>query len=122
MNNITCTEIEGAMYGFPRIHFSNKFIQEAKELGKAPDFLYCLEMVNKTGIMTVPGSGFLQQKGTHHFRITNLVTPNEKMEKVLDELKVWNNQWHRDHWTQVVSKYLISISDWLHNEYITDVT
>jgi alanine transaminase len=54
-------------------------------------------MVNKTGIMTVPGSGFLQQKDTHHFRITNLVTPNEKMEKVLDTLKVWNDQWHKMH-------------------------
>ena len=26
MKQITCTEIEGAMYGFPQIHFSNKFI------------------------------------------------------------------------------------------------
>lgn len=26
MKNITCTEVEGAMYGFPRVHFSQKFI------------------------------------------------------------------------------------------------
>jgi len=26
MKNVTCTEIEGAMYGFPRVHFSQKFI------------------------------------------------------------------------------------------------
>ena len=26
MKNISCTEIEGAMYGFPRGHFSQKFI------------------------------------------------------------------------------------------------
>jgi len=26
MENVTCTEIEGAMYGFPRLHFSQKFI------------------------------------------------------------------------------------------------
>ena len=26
MKQITCTEIEGAMYGFPQIHFSQKFI------------------------------------------------------------------------------------------------
>ena len=58
MKQITCTEIEGAMYGFPQIHFSQKFIQEAKKQGKQPDFIYCLEMVDKTGIMTVPGSGF----------------------------------------------------------------
>jgi aspartate/methionine/tyrosine aminotransferase len=58
MSNVTCTEIEGAMYGFPRVHFSQKFIQEAKDVGKEPDFLYCMDMVNQTGIMTVPGSGF----------------------------------------------------------------
>jgi alanine transaminase len=58
MRNITCTEIEGAMYGFPRIHFSEKFIEEAAQAGKEPDFLYCMDMVNQTGIMTVPGSGF----------------------------------------------------------------
>ena len=46
--------------------------------------MYCLEMVDKTGIMTVPGSGFGQQKGTYHFRITNLVNPTSHMEQVLE--------------------------------------
>lgn len=83
MKNVTCSEIEGAMYAFPRVHFSQKFIKEAESIGKKPDFLYCMEMVNKTGIMTVPGSGFGQQKDTYHFRITNLVSPTSEMEKVL---------------------------------------
>ena len=30
MNQITCTEIEGAMYAFPRIHFSSKYVEECK--------------------------------------------------------------------------------------------
>ena len=30
MNQITCTEIEGAMYAFPQVHFSKRFIKEAK--------------------------------------------------------------------------------------------
>jgi len=46
MKQVTCTEIEGAMYGFPRVHFSQKFINEALSQGKQPDFLYCMEMVN----------------------------------------------------------------------------
>lgn len=46
------------MYAFPRIHLSEKAIAEAKKRGVAPDSLYCLELVNETGIMTVPGSGF----------------------------------------------------------------
>ena len=97
MSNVTCTEIEGAMYGFPRVHFSQKFIQEAKDVGKEPDFLYCMDMVNQTGIMTVPGSGFKQAPGTYHFRITNLVTPAEKMESVLKRLKTFNDKWHKMH-------------------------
>lgn len=29
MNNISCSEIEGAMYAFPQIHFSRKFLKHA---------------------------------------------------------------------------------------------
>ena len=29
MKQVTCTEIEGAMYGFPKLHFSQKFIDAA---------------------------------------------------------------------------------------------
>merc|ERR1712150_97143 len=97
MKNVTCTEIEGAMYGFPRIHFSEKFIQEAHSQGVEPDFIYCMDMVNETGIMTVPGSGFQQEPGTYHFRITNLITPIQKMETVLDKLASFNNKWQAAH-------------------------
>lgn len=34
--------------------------QEAEKVGKSPDFLYCKEMLESTGIVTVPGSGFRQ--------------------------------------------------------------
>ena len=61
MKNVTCSEIQGAMYAFPRIHLSKGAIAEAKKRGVAPDFLYCLDMVDETGIMTVPGSGFGQK-------------------------------------------------------------
>lgn len=97
MTNVSCTEIQGAMYAFPRVEFSKKFIEEAKAKGKSPDFLYCLEMVNKTGIMTVPGSGFGQKDGTYHFRITNLVTPTSKMAEVMDTLRKFNEEFHRTH-------------------------
>merc|ERR1712151_96401 len=96
MKQITCTDIEGAMYGFPRIHFSQKFIDNAHAQGKQPDFLYCMEMVNNTGIMTVPGSGFGQEPGTYHFRLTNLVSPTSNMERVLENLKKFNDKFHAD--------------------------
>ena len=97
MNNVTCTDIEGAMYGFPRLHFSQKFIEEAKSQGKAPDFIYCMEMVNKKGIMTVPGSGFGQKEGSYHFRITNLVNPTSHMQEVLEQLKQFNDEFMATH-------------------------
>lgn len=52
-----------------------------------------MDLVEQTGIMTVPGSGFGQMPGTYHFRITNLVTPNERMADVLEKLKVFNEKW-----------------------------
>jgi len=45
--------------------------------------MYCMDMLNQTGIMTVPGSGFGQKPGEYHFRITNLVMPTEEMSDTL---------------------------------------
>jgi len=58
MHNITCNKIEGAMYAFPSVKMSPKAIARAKLQNVTPDFMYCMDMLNETGIMTVPGSGF----------------------------------------------------------------
>jgi aspartate/methionine/tyrosine aminotransferase len=34
--------------------------QAAKKTGKAPDFFYCKQLLEETGIVTVPGGGFKQ--------------------------------------------------------------
>lgn len=94
MRNVTCSEVQGAMYAFPRVHLSDKAIEAAKQLNVSPDFLYCLDLVNETGIMTVPGSGFGQKEGEYHFRITNLVCPTEQMKVTLDNLKAFNERFH----------------------------
>ena len=49
-----------------------KAIAAAKARGVEPDFLYCEELLDTTGICTVPGSGFGQEEGTYHFRTTFL--------------------------------------------------
>ena len=94
MNNLSCTEIEGAMYAFPQIHFTRKYLKHAKALGRNADSLYCMELLENTGIMVVPGSGFGQQEGTFHFRITNLMTPTERMEEALVHLNDFNDKFH----------------------------
>ena len=58
-----------------------KAIAAAKARGVEPDFLYCEELLDTTGICTVPGSGFGQEEGTYHFRTTFL--PQEVREQVV---------------------------------------
>ena len=77
MKNITTNDVEGSMYAFPQIKFSQKAIQAAGN--QSPDLFYCLEVLKNTGIALVPGSGFKQKPGTYHFRITTLILPEEKL-------------------------------------------
>ena len=60
------------MYLFPTIDFPPSYIAHAKSLQKSPDTLYCIELLKETGVVTVPGSGFLQKEGTWHIRCTFL--------------------------------------------------
>jgi len=82
------------MYGFPQVKFSDKALKAAAKEGLPADAMYCMDMVNETGIMTVPGSGFGQKEGTYHFRMTNLVTPTSEMIETLDLLQKFNTEFH----------------------------
>lgn len=72
MEGVSCQPPEGAMYLFPQITLPKKAIEEAKSLGEVPDELYCLQLLEETGICVIPGSGFGQKEGTWHFRTTFL--------------------------------------------------
>jgi alanine transaminase len=77
LEGVTCNEAEGAMYAFPKVTLPEKFVTEAAAGGKmAPDALYCMKLLESTGIVVVPGSGFGQVEGTWHFRTTFL--PSEE--------------------------------------------
>lgn len=56
------------MFPARRITLPEKAITEAGRLQRAPDWLYCKELLEATGIVVVPGSGFGQKEGTYHFR------------------------------------------------------
>ena len=73
------------MYAFPRVRLPPKAVEEAARQGRKPDFLYCLELLNQTGITCVPGSGFEQQDGTFHFR-TTVLPPEEQIGEVIRRL------------------------------------
>jgi alanine transaminase len=59
-----------------------KAIKEAQKRNMEPDALYCIELLENTGIVVVPGSGFGQVDGTYHFR-TTILPPEEKINDVV---------------------------------------
>ncbi|KPP75618.1 hypothetical protein Z043_105123 [Scleropages formosus] len=86
---IKCNPVQGAMYAFPRIFIPPQAIEEAKALGMPPDMLYCLRLLEETGICIVPGSGFGQKEGTYHFRMT-ILPPTEKLKVLLEKLSAFH--------------------------------
>lgn len=69
---MSCQPAEGAMYLFPQIEMPEKAVAKAKEAGKPADVMYALELLDATGICAVAGSGFGQEDGTYHIRVTAL--------------------------------------------------
>lgn len=82
---ISCNAAEGAMYLFPSIVIPPKAIAAASAAGLAPDEFYCIKLLEATGLVVVPGSGFRQVKGTWHFR-TTFLPPDNVLQEVLPKL------------------------------------
>lgn len=55
--NIKCHAIEGAMYAFPRIFLTPSALEAAQAKNLEPSEYFCRQMLERTGIITVPGSG-----------------------------------------------------------------
>lgn len=73
---MSCQPSQGALYAFPRVDLSPKAVGAASAAGKAADTFYCLSLLDATGIVVVPGSGFGQAEGSWHFRST--ILPSEE--------------------------------------------
>ncbi|XBW36504.1 hypothetical protein QEN19_002081 [Hanseniaspora menglaensis] len=93
LEGIECQKPQGAMYLFPRLFLSDNVISIAKAKGLQPDEFYCLELLENTGICTVPGSGFGQFPGTWHLRTTFLPSGTE-----------WITRWENFH-KEFMDKY-----------------
>lgn len=79
---VSCQQTEGALYSFPSVKLPASFVESARMQSKAPDVLYCLELLDATGLCTVPGSGFKQAEGTFHFR-TTILPAEDKFDDIL---------------------------------------
>lgn len=60
LEGVTCNKAEGAMYLFPQLRLPQKAIDAAKSVNTAPDGFYARRLLEATGIVVVPGSGFGQ--------------------------------------------------------------
>lgn len=69
---VTCVDSPGALYLYPQITLSPEAQAAAHAQGQEPDAFYALRLLERTGICVVPGSGFGQEKGTWHYRVTCL--------------------------------------------------
>nr|AIT69943.1 alanine transaminase [Symphyocladia latiuscula] len=87
---VSCNNSQGAMYLFPKITMPEKAIQESFKQGfSSPDDLYCMQMLEQTGICTVPGSGFGQKEGTYHFR-TTFLPPEDQIDNVIEQMRTFH--------------------------------
>ncbi|KAF3647501.1 Alanine aminotransferase 2 [Capsicum annuum] len=91
LEGVTCNKAEGAMYLFPRINLPDKAIKAAEEAKTAPDAFYAKRLLNATGIVVVPGSGFGQRPGTWHFRCT-ILPQEDKIPAIVSRLTEFHKQ------------------------------
>lgn len=91
LEGVSCQKVEGAMYAFPTITLRPGAIEAAKKEGVQPDLFYCIQMLNQTGVVVVPGSGFGQEPGTWHFRMT--ILPEETtLTKTMGEIEAFHRR------------------------------
>nr|CCC89394.1 putative alanine aminotransferase [Trypanosoma congolense IL3000] len=92
IRGIKCQPVEGAMYAFPTIEFPPEYARRHEELNAkegrelALDARWALELLENTGVVVVPGSGFGQKPGTLHFRMT-ILPPEKQMDRVVKALR-----------------------------------
>lgn len=90
LEGMTCNPSEGAMYLFPQIQLPSAAVAAAAKAKLAPDAFYCMALLEATGIVTVPGSGFKQVDNTFHFR-TTFLPPEDAIDEVVHRLSTFHN-------------------------------
>jgi len=96
LEGVTCNTAQGAMYSFAQIRLPALAVERAKAQGMAPDAYYCMALLNATGVCVVPGSGFQQKDGTHHFRCTFL-PPEKDFDAFLGRIRDFHQAFFKEH-------------------------
>ena len=82
IDGIECVPPQGAFYAFPRL------------TDGIDDNAFVLELMEQTGIVCVPGSGFGQAAGTAHLRFV-VLPPEEIIDRAMDRLSGFMAHRHR---------------------------
>eukprot|EP00629_Pelagomonadales_sp_RCC1024_P003124 CAMPEP_0119265892 /NCGR_PEP_ID=MMETSP1329-20130426/4557_1 /TAXON_ID=114041 /ORGANISM="Genus nov. species nov., Strain RCC1024" /LENGTH=495 /DNA_ID=CAMNT_0007265749 /DNA_START=77 /DNA_END=1564 /DNA_ORIENTATION=- len=85
LEGVSCVQPQGAMYLFPSITLPVAAQKAAARAKLQPDAFYALKLLEATGLVVVPGSGFGQEDGTWHFR-TTFLPPEDQIEAVVKRL------------------------------------
>jgi aspartate/methionine/tyrosine aminotransferase len=93
----------GAMYAFVRftlppeggVDVAAMTPQARLDYEAERDSKYCMELLDKTDICVVPGSGFGQRPGTLHFR-TTFLPPKEEIRSLVKRLKTFHEKYVRE--------------------------
>jgi alanine transaminase len=64
LEGVSCNTAEGAMYVFPRLDLPERALKAAGAVGMLADVFYVRRLLDATGIVMVPGSGFGQVRHT----------------------------------------------------------
>jgi alanine-synthesizing transaminase len=81
---ISCEKPEGAFYAFPRLHMEYS------------DEEFVNGLIKETGVVVVPGTGFVQYPFTHHFRVAFL-PQEDKLEKAYKSIGEYFNKFMNEH-------------------------
>ncbi|XP_016355568.1 alanine aminotransferase 2-like [Sinocyclocheilus anshuiensis] len=92
---ISCQPLKAGFFVFPCLHFSLKAIQWAKKRQMEPDMLYCLRLLEETGLHVRPGCEYGQRKDSHHIRLF-VATQENIMEDALQRLKTFHTPFMKE--------------------------
>ena len=97
---LKCNPVEGSMYGYANLSLPNSFVDKVKQDNEAngtklqPDFVWATQLLEETGIVVVPGSGFGQKEGTWHFR-TTILPPEEQMDAMTKRMRAFQEGFNK---------------------------
>ncbi|KAG5484501.1 hypothetical protein LSCM1_07873 [Leishmania martiniquensis] len=102
VRGFSCQPVEGAMYAFPQITLPAAYAARNEELNSkegrrlAVDTRWALELLESSGIVVVPGSGFGQERGTLHFR-TTILPPLAQMKRMVRAIREFQEGIYRQY-------------------------